>query len=522
MKNLKSYLLVLILLLIFSFSNTAQETLSFLPQPTGEYQVGIVNYHWIDDTREETFSDDPNDVRELIVHIHYPADVSEDTIPVPYIRDEGFVSAIDESLELAGLKGIMNFGFEVVESQPTHSYSDVSVSSSKSSYPVLVFSPSINPEFFTNQLEELASHGYIVVSINHPYGTLATLFPDGRKVFLTHEGGRAAGIRAQDVSFVIDQLEHINTDSSGELFAGKIDLGRIGVFGHDSGAATAVEASILDERIVAGVSEYSNSQTLVGKPFLFMGQMGTYEKSRALAYWLDVDFTPLDYSDLPCLPEYSSFEFPVSSDCQGATQLINAYLVAFFDEYVKRDGENMLEGLGDIYPDIILESRIPLSDEEAYNLALEIIEASSDVADLDFSKSTSFLNVLPPEIVQLINLQALWIEELGLTSLPPEIGQLTNLQTLWLPYNELTSLPPEIGQLTNLQTLWLDGNALTSLPPEIGQLSSLQTLNVSNNALTELPQELCNLENLKTLRVDGNSLPADYPTNKDELLDFLC
>ncbi|MBD2392382.1 leucine-rich repeat domain-containing protein, partial [Aphanizomenon flos-aquae] len=40
-----------------------------------------------------------------------------------------------------------------------------------------------------------------------------------------------------------------------------------------------------------------------------------------------------------------------------------------------------------------------------------------------------------------------------ISSLPPEIVQLTNLQSLDISFNQISSLPPEIGQLTNLQFL---------------------------------------------------------------------
>ncbi|MHC5825101.1 MAG: leucine-rich repeat domain-containing protein, partial [Nostoc sp.] len=46
---------------------------------------------------------------------------------------------------------------------------------------------------------------------------------------------------------------------------------------------------------------------------------------------------------------------------------------------------------------------------------------------------------------------------------------------------DLTTLPPEIVQLTNLQTLNLSSNQLSSLPPEIVQLTNLQSLNLSIN-----------------------------------------
>ena len=44
------------------------------PRPSGLYQVGTVTYHWIDAAREETFTDDQADRRELMVQIWYPAE----------------------------------------------------------------------------------------------------------------------------------------------------------------------------------------------------------------------------------------------------------------------------------------------------------------------------------------------------------------------------------------------------------------------------------------------------------------
>ena len=48
----------------------------------------------------------------------------------------------------------------------------------------------------------------------------------------------------------------------------------------------------------------------------------------------------------------------------------------------------------------------------------------------------------------------------GLTTLPPEILELTNLELLTLDHNQLTALPPEIALLTNLASLSLDGNRI--------------------------------------------------------------
>jgi Leucine-rich repeat (LRR) protein len=49
----------------------------------------------------------------------------------------------------------------------------------------------------------------------------------------------------------------------------------------------------------------------------------------------------------------------------------------------------------------------------------------------------------------------------------------------------LVELPPEIGQLINLQALYLRDNQLSKLPVEIDQLTALQILDLSSNRLTD-------------------------------------
>src|SRR5687768_4333546 len=72
------------------------------------------------------------------------------------------------------------------------------------------------------------------------------------------------------------------------------------------------------------------------------------------------------------------------------------------------------------------------------------------------------------DVARVSGAMELDLSELGLEVLPPEVGQLANLQTLYLYGNQLSALPPEIGQLTNLQRFNLNSNQLSALPPEIG------------------------------------------------------
>ncbi|MBW4429070.1 MAG: leucine-rich repeat domain-containing protein [Nostoc desertorum CM1-VF14] len=153
-------------------------------------------------------------------------------------------------------------------------------------------------------------------------------------------------------------------------------------------------------------------------------------------------------------------------------------------------------------------TELDLSDKGLTTLPPEIVQLTN-LQTLDLSSNQ--LSSLPPEIVQLTNLQTLDLRYNQLSSLPPKIGQLTNLQSLFLNTNQLSSLPPEIGQLTNLQSLFLSTNQLSSLPPEIGQLTNLQSLFLSTNQLSSLPPEIGQLTNLQSLFLSTNQLSSLPP-----------
>ncbi len=144
---------------------------------------------------------------------------------------------------------------------------------------------------------------------------------------------------------------------------------------------------------------------------------------------------------------------------------------------------------------------------------LQVIERAATEGATELDLSSNVLTALPAEIVQLTNLQTLYLYNNQLSSLPAEIVQLTNLRTLHLDSNQLSSLPAEIVQLTNLQSLDLRSNKLSSLPAEIVQLTNLQSLNLTFNQLCSFPGEIVQLTNLQTLDLSGNqlsSLPAEF------------
>ena len=67
-----------------------------------------------------------------------------------------------------------------------------------------------------------------------------------------------------------------------------------------------------------------------------------------------------------------------------------------------------------------------------------------------------------------------------------------------LSFANLTSLPESIVNLTQLQELYVYHNQLTFLPESIGNLTQLLHLSVFNNQLSSLPE---NVRNIKGIRI---------------------
>jgi hypothetical protein len=66
----------------------------------------------------------------------------------------------------------------------THANADAPVASDGAPFPVLIFSPEWDGQRWQNtaQAEDLASHGFIVAALDHPYDSALTVLPDGRTI----------------------------------------------------------------------------------------------------------------------------------------------------------------------------------------------------------------------------------------------------------------------------------------------------------------------------------------------------
>ncbi|PIG90744.1 hypothetical protein [Gloeocapsopsis sp. IPPAS B-1203] len=279
------------------------QAISF-PEPTGKYAVGTTSLYFADPKREELFTEDPNDVREITAKVWYPSEAVPGATTAPYMSEE-LSSAFASGL------GIPTDEFvNLVQSIPTYSIENASVATTQSKYPVVFLSHGGTdmPEFNTFRAQELASQGYVVVAINHTYDSALNILPGGRvaprsslfdtaniEAEIDELQTKNVAIRAGDIQFVLDELEKFNAgnDPTG-LFNGRLDLDRVGVFGVSTGGVTAAEVLATDPRFKAGANldgllQVDTFNASLSQPFMVFNNVafGTEISSDALSREVD-------------------------------------------------------------------------------------------------------------------------------------------------------------------------------------------------------------------------------------------
>jgi len=335
---------------LFAAHLSAIETPVELPAPTGAFKVGTTTWHVTDKARPKTFAG-AGVQRQVEVLAWYPAGsaASGDGKPAPYLR-EG-MAEIPPGLR-AGLTGLTDVR--------THAVLDAPLLAGAEKLPVLVFSHAFGgfPSSYTALLEDLASHGYAVLSIVHPYEATAATLADGQVISMfdadgkprqsfrdviaewgtedaamaavTHEAKEEDQLRllraylatlhasvatvdrwVADTKLVLDQMP--KTGIPGQL-AARLDLGRLGVFGHSMGGVVAGAFCLDDQRCKAGLNldgipQYGSMiDRRMSQPFLMVysarpGRTGAsdaiYRRAASRYYRCDVrDTLHLDFSDV--------------------------------------------------------------------------------------------------------------------------------------------------------------------------------------------------------------------------------
>jgi hypothetical protein len=350
-----------------------------LPAATGPYAVGQTVFRWADTSRLEALTEDPTDVREVVAFLWYPAQRGTGARSPYFPGLSSVASALVESGEVEAWEV---FGLRFIRSQ---NLLDAGPVRSDMPYPVLILSPGngTNIEFYTSLASEIASHGYIVVGLNHPYDVPAVelstgdIAPYNKDQWLLEPSVHQAysveriKVRLSDVLFALDQLELLNS-STDSPFAGIFDLEAVAVAGHSLGGITASEACKADARFRACINfdglqkggPFSMEETAIPpeQPFMFITKeaqlhpklIEQFESTRE-SYWIVVHGASHEsFTDGLSLQPHV---LPLSTSADQMMSLIQRYTLAFLVKTLKRQNSSLLSSsVGDqavsvnIYP----------------------------------------------------------------------------------------------------------------------------------------------------------------------------
>ena len=298
-----------------------------IPAPTGEFQVGSQVFHWIDPSRAETLTADASDKREVIAQVWYPSDTDEGS-PTRYVGT-GAASLMD---------GVPNSVFEGYDDIDTHSTDRSAVSTDRDKWPVLLFSPglSVARQSYTALSVELASRGYVVVAMSHPYDSPASQLRGGDVVSMTDASGAGTkedqiDLRAVDSTFVLDQLHELAEVEPNSALVGHLDLDHVGILGHSFGGATAAQAVASDSRFLAGLnidgSLFRDDIPELDRPFLWLesdGMGGSASDRDALLDGLRAggELVKIDGSVHMSFSDYAAYFTPLGRQLVGRLPMI--------------------------------------------------------------------------------------------------------------------------------------------------------------------------------------------------------
>jgi dienelactone hydrolase/predicted double-glycine peptidase len=383
------------------------------PKPTGPYAVGTTEYHWIDNNRKEIYSNDPeHPSRELMVRIWYPAEGSLPEKPIRFELDmaENFKKN-DRLIYLLGLSRPLN-SYVVPEalllnnslSFPIIIFSPGAMGSRDSN---IVQCEELSSHGY---IVIGISHTFDCHQVRFPDGR--TIKMNQREQGKNFEQRRAIinedlEIRIADTRFIIDQLEKLNIDPNSKFYQ-KLNH-QIGIFGQSMGGATAIQSCRRDSRIKAAINM---DGSLFGpdplkpfdKPLMFIIAGNTLEifknnpmkkddwkrfninsleedkmvqeiaitasKNIAKANVQDVNIISIqnashhDFTTLSLLKEATVFakvlrllgvckEFGIGSiNGFHVNNIVNDYLINFFNKYLKGNASTLLDNKEKVYPEV--------------------------------------------------------------------------------------------------------------------------------------------------------------------------
>jgi dienelactone hydrolase len=303
-----------------------------LPAPRGPRPVGRVLMDWNDRARN----------REVMVFIWYPAQPGAAGKRVEYIPGKWGELEAQNMIPIPE-KRLREMQGNALEGAPV----------ADGAKPALLLLPGMGriPAQYTTIAEDLASYGYVVAGVTPTGSSRPVVFSDGRVVEGKEDWNLDDKAVAQqliqtwvgDASFAVDQL------ARDPRFAGRIQLAKLGIFGHSFGGNAAVHALHLDPRFLRAANldggYFGDPDGSLDKPLLILEGAAEIDPewkkacNSARAHCTTGVFPlarHMNFSDAAILP--SRFPFPKSlmmlGDVDGRRFLyeISERVRAFFDQ----------------------------------------------------------------------------------------------------------------------------------------------------------------------------------------------
>jgi hypothetical protein len=367
--------------LILAILSLAGGWLLPIPKPfptTGPYEVGTTVFPLADTSRKELYATDTDQPRELMVQVWYPANPGEEGLRAQWMPDIAVAGPA-----IAAWVDLPSFALNHLKYAKVNAYLDIPIASDSENFPLLIFSHGWSgfKEQNIYQVEELASHGYVVVGISHTYGAVLTVFPDGREI-PRNDAALPSGVSqevydrasnqlvrqwAGDIGFVLDEFSR--RDQAGDwLFADKLDLSKVGIFGHSTGGGAAAEFCGIDNRCDAALMmdlwvEPVSDEIVTGgltqptllmhsadwvdldnpsRNFLWIGELVGASNGEVTEFRIK-GTEHYDFTSVPLFTPLANaigLKGPIPGN--SGLELINFYTVAFFDQYLRGDDQGLL------------------------------------------------------------------------------------------------------------------------------------------------------------------------------------
>lgn len=354
-----------------------------LPIPGGPEPIGTLTVQLTDSERDEVYDNNRIGSREFMVQVWYPSETTGTSAPVPW-NENWDVVAPAISMEM----GLPSWFLDHTRFTMSHSTESPPIASG--TFPVIIYShgwSGVRTDTL-NQIEHLASHGYIVIAPDHAYVAAATVLEDGEVVHQNPDAlpdleeeeeedqveedvyqeaaTQLVATQAADLVAILDGLEAGETGPFASVVQ-NADLNRIGIYGHSTGGGAAIKVCLEDDRCGAVLAmdpsvtplTHEDLQLTMTKPALYLRSeewrgsdhdalvSGIAARGQEITYSVGVEgATTNDFVMIPLLTplgDQLGWKGPIPAG--RVITIVDNYLLGFFDVFLLGTGPAQLESV---------------------------------------------------------------------------------------------------------------------------------------------------------------------------------